>query len=70
MKNFIEVTDKENDKVLMNVNCIFRVIPLKNDKTAKCRVEQTPKGYNSYPYQAVDTLESYEEVKQLIEAAI
>lgn len=70
MTNFIEINDKENNKILLNINYIFRVVPLKNDKIAKCRVEQTTKGYNNYPYQYIDTLESYEEIKQLIEAAV
>ena len=70
MKNFIEVTDYQNETVLININFIFRIEKLKNDKSAKTRIELTPRGYNNYPYQSVDTIETYEEVKQLIVAAI
>lgn len=69
MNGFIEVTDKENDKLLVSVNSIFRVIKIK-DKTANCRIEQIPKGYGTFPYQAVDVLESYDEVKALINSAV
>lgn len=70
MKSFIEVTDSQDEKVLINVNCIFRVETLKKEKITKTKIQLTPMGYNNYPYQTVETVESYEEIKLLIADAI
>ena len=70
MKNLIEVTNHQNDKILININFIFRIEKLKSDRVVKTKIELTPSGYNNFPYQYVETVETYEEVKQLIEAAI
>lgn len=65
MKNFIEVTNTDNVKELLNVNYIFKT-DVYTDKKIKGRIFMSPRGHNNYPVQVVYTLETYEEIKQLI----
>ena len=72
MKNFIEVTDTNNTKVLLNVNLIFKIQNSKDTKSLLnvCQIDIAWKGHNDYPFQYVKTMESYEEVLNLIEKAV
>lgn len=69
MKNFIEVTDLNNTKVLLNVKHIFKVQNPTDTKT-NCQIDIAWTGFNNYPFQYVKTIESYEEVLNLIEKAV
>lgn len=70
MKNFIEVSDQKDTKILLNINHIFQVQLLDVKGVAKCRIGLMAKGYNSFPYQFIDTKESYEDVLKLIELSL
>jgi hypothetical protein len=67
MKNFIEVTC-DSKKILININQISSVTFYESGKNAGCYVAfQTMNNGSSSIYKV---LETYEEVKQLIESAI
>lgn len=70
MKTFIELTSKEDKRVLINVNYIFRVEDDEVKGETVCRICFTPKGYNSYPYQSLEPKESYDEVLSKIKDAV
>lgn len=61
MKNFIEVTDTANTKVLVNITQIIRVNMVK-DKKANCII--------NLPNHALYIIESYDEVLNLIEKSL
>ena len=70
MKNFIEVTDQKDTKALLNINQIFKVQSIDVKGVSKCRIDLMAKGFNNFPYQFIDTKESYEEVLKLIELSL
>jgi hypothetical protein len=69
MKNFIEITvlDKEQTKILLNPNAIFVVEPYrKQGKIVGSVIKFLSNGGNDSSYRYCYSLESYEEVKELI----
>lgn len=69
MKGFIEVTNDKGMKMILNINHIFRCYSLQNEKSSMCRIDMIPQGYSNYPYQLINVIESYNEIKDMISEA-
>lgn len=64
MNKFIEVTDQNGEKVILNIDWIFAV----EHHSGGCLIKVGAGGYNGSPFQYYYVSESYEEVKALVNA--
>lgn len=70
MKNFIEVTTNENKKKLLNIKHIFMIEGL-TEREANSIIYMTPRQEGTFSnVHMVYTIETYSELKQLIEESI
>ena len=68
MAKFIEVTDANSVKKLLNVDYIFEIE--KEDKTGHAVIKLEVSGFNGYAFQYVETDMDYWDVRHIIDDSI